>query len=85
MNYGSVRDILNEIRNVVPQYRDLATGTCWPREKSPLAGTIENLALESDTIMKQEVITAERLLFSSGMTITRSKEIGTIKHIKIEV
>ena len=35
--------------------------------------------------MMQEVITAERLLFSSGMTITRSKEIGTIKHIKIEV
>jgi predicted molibdopterin-dependent oxidoreductase YjgC len=85
MNYGSVRDILSEIRNVVPQYRDLATGTCWPREKSPLAGTDEDLALASDTIMKQEVITAERLLFSSGMTITRSKEIGTIQHIKIEV
>jgi predicted molibdopterin-dependent oxidoreductase YjgC len=85
MNYGSVRDILSEIRNVVPQYRDLATGTCWPREKSSLAGTDENLALASDTIMKQEVITAERLLFSSGMTITRSKEIGTIQHIKIEV
>ena len=85
MNYGSVRDILSEIRHVVPQYRDLAAGTCWPREKSPLAGTDEDLALASDTIMKQEVITAERLLFSSGMTITRSKEIGTIKHIKIEV
>ncbi|HUI66882.1 MAG TPA: molybdopterin-dependent oxidoreductase [Nitrospirota bacterium] len=85
MNYGSVRDILSEIRNVVPQYRDLATGTCWPREKSPLAGTVADLALASDTIMKEEVITAERLLFSSGMTITRSKEIGSIQHIKIEV
>src|SRR5512143_1616887 len=84
MYYRSVRDILNEIRSVVLQYRDLATGTCWPREKSPLAGTDEDLALTSDTIMKQEVITAERLLFSSGMTITRSKEIGTIQHIKIE-
>jgi NADH-quinone oxidoreductase chain G len=85
MNYGSVRDILGEIRNVVPQYRDLAVGTCWPLEKSPLAGTDDDLALASDTIMKEEVITAERLLFSSGMTITRSKEIGTIQHIKIEV
>ena len=84
MNYGSVRDILNEIRNVVPQYRDLATGTCWQREKSPLAGADDDLALTSDTVMRQEVITAERLLFSSGMTITRSKEIGTIKHTKIE-
>ena len=84
MYYGSVRDILNEIRNVVLQYRDLATGTCWPREKSPLAGTDADLTLVSDTIMRQEVITAERLLFSSGMTITRSKEIGTIQHIKIE-
>jgi hypothetical protein len=35
--------------------------------------------------MKQEVLTAERLLFSSGMTTTRSKELGTIRHIKIEV
>jgi hypothetical protein len=30
------------------------------------------------------VITGERLLFSSGGTITRSQEIGTIRHYKIE-
>ena len=40
-----------------------------------------DLSLASDSIMRNEVITAERLLFSSGMTITRSKEIGTIRHI----
>ena len=85
MKYGSTRDILAEIRSVVPAYKDLALGACWAREKSPLAGMADDLSLTSDSIMKQEVITAERLLFSSGMTITRSHEIGTIRHYKIEV
>jgi len=85
LNYGSDRDILKEIRSVVPSYADLAVGACWAREKSPLASSSEDLSLASDTIMKQEVITAERLLFSSGVSITRSHEIGTIRHYKIEV
>jgi predicted molibdopterin-dependent oxidoreductase YjgC len=85
MHYGSVRDIMKEIRSVVPMYADLALGACWPREQSPLAGMADDLSLASDSIMKQEVITAERLLFSSGMSITRSHEIGTIRHYKIEV
>jgi len=85
MHYGSVRDILAEIRSVVPMYKDLAVGKCWPREKSPLINTDVDLSLRSDTIMNKEVITAERLLFSSGVSITRSKEIGTIRHVKIEV
>jgi predicted molibdopterin-dependent oxidoreductase YjgC len=84
MHYASARDILNEIRAVVPLYADLGVGACWPREKSPLINTGVDLSLTSDSIMKQEVITAERLLFSSGVSITRSKEIGTIRHIKIE-
>jgi predicted molibdopterin-dependent oxidoreductase YjgC len=84
MQYASPRDIMREIRSVVPQYADLAIGACWPREKSPLMNTDVDLSLSSDSIMKQEVITAERLLFSSGMSITRSHEIGTIRHIKIE-
>jgi len=85
LHYASPRDILNEIRSVVPLYADLAMGACWPREKSPLMNTDVDLSLSSDSIMKQEVITAERLLFSSGGSITRSHEIGTIRHIKIEV
>ncbi len=85
MNYGSSADILKEIRAVVPMYNDLAAGAFWAREKSPLAASIDDLSLTSDSIMKHEVITAERLLFSSGMTITRSHEIGTIRHYKIEV
>lgn len=85
MDYASVRDILKEIRSVVPFYADLAPGACWPPEKSPLAGKDVDLSLASDSIMKQDVITAERLLFSSGVTTTRSKELGTIRHIKIEV
>jgi formate dehydrogenase major subunit/NADH-quinone oxidoreductase subunit G len=85
MNYGSVRDILKEIRSVVPFYGDLNAGSCWAHEKSPLAGAADDLSLSSDSIMKQEVITAERLLFSSGVTISRSHEIGTIRHYKIEV
>jgi len=84
LHYTSERDIFREIRSVVPQYADLAIGSCWSGDKSALAGTLADLSLESDSIMKQEVITAERLLFSSGMTITRSKEIGTIQHVKIE-
>jgi len=84
MHYASPQDVLKEIRSVVPMYRDLAPGTCWPREQSPLVNTDVDISLVSATIMKQEVITAERLLFSSGGTITRSHEIGTIRHIKIE-
>jgi len=83
MNYGSVRDIMNEIRSVVPMYADLAIGACWPEEKSPLAGTDADLSLFSDSV--KEVITAERLLFSSGVMITRSRELETIRHIKVEV
>jgi hypothetical protein len=79
-----VRDIIAEIRSTVPLYADLAVGACWLRERSPIAGTDVDLSLASDLIMKKEVITAEKQLFSSGMTITRSHEIGTIKHIKIE-
>ena len=85
LQYASPRDIMNEIRSVVPLYADLAVGACWPREKSPLMNTDVDLSLSSDSIMKQEVITAERLLFSSGGSIRRSHEIGTIRHIKIEV
>jgi predicted molibdopterin-dependent oxidoreductase YjgC len=85
MQYASPGDIMNEIKSVVPLYTDLSIGSCWPREKSPLLNTDVDLSLSSDSIMKQEVITAERLLFSSGGSITRSHEIGTIRHIKIEV
>ena len=85
MNYGGVGDILKEIRTAVPMYGDLAAGSCWASEKSPLAGTDEDLSLASDSIMQQEVITAERLLFSSGTSITHSHEVGTIRHYKIEV
>ena len=85
MHYASEQDIMKEIKSVVPFYADLAIGACWAADKSPLVKTNADLSLASDSIMKQEVITAERLLFSSGMTITRSKEIGTIKHLKIEV
>ncbi len=84
MNFGSAGDIMKEIRSSVPLYSDLKVGACWAREKSPVAGLAEDLSLSSDSIMKKEVITAERLLFSSGMTITRSHEIGTIRHYKIE-
>ncbi len=85
MQYSSPRDILNEIRSTVPLYADLAVNACWPAAKSALAGTDADLSLKSDAMMQQEVITAERLLFSSGVTTTRSKELGTIRHIKIEV
>jgi NADH dehydrogenase/NADH:ubiquinone oxidoreductase subunit G len=84
LRYGSAKDIMKEIRSVTPLYAELSIGACWPREKSPLAGTDVDLSLTSDTIMKREVITGERLLFSSGVSITRSHEIGTIRHIKTE-
>ena len=67
MQYAAPRDIMNEIKSIVPLYTDLAIGSCWPREKSPLLNTDVDLSLSSDSIMKQEVITAERLLFSSGV------------------
>jgi anaerobic selenocysteine-containing dehydrogenase len=79
LNYASVRDILNEIRAVVPLYADLAIGACWPKEKSPLAGKNADLSLSSDSIMNQEVITSGRLLFSSGVMTTRSEELRTVE------
>ncbi len=85
VHYASASDILKEIRAQVPLYADLAVGSCWPADRSPLNGTDTDLSLSSDSVMKQDVLTGERLVFSSGMTTKRSKELGTIRHIKIEV
>jgi len=78
MHYASVDDIRGEIRAAVPLYAELAAGDVWPRERSPLAGSTEDLSLHSETVMQREVMTADRLLFSSGTLSTRSKELGTI-------
>jgi predicted molibdopterin-dependent oxidoreductase YjgC len=83
MNYSSAAEIMKEIREVMPLYRDLPVGSCWPPERSPLHGTIAGLSLLSDTIMTGEVITAGRLLFSSGVMTTRSKEIESIARQKL--
>jgi len=85
MHYTSPADILKEIRAVVPLYADLDAGSIWPRERSPLAGTDADLSLWSDTVMKSDVITSDRLLFSSGTMISRSKEIATLCRTKVEV
>ena len=84
MHYASVDDIRKEIRATVPLYADLAAGAVWPPERSPLAGSAEDLSLHSDSIMKSEVITADRLLFSSGMLSTRSQELGTVCTVNME-
>ena len=78
MNYGSSSSIMKEIKAVVPAYRDLVVGACWAKDLSPLHGTDTDLSLSSDSILKREVITAGRLLFSSGTMISRSTEIGSI-------
>ena len=85
LHYASPSDILREIRSVVPMYADLAVGSVWPRERSPLAGAGTDLSLWSDTVMKNEVITSDRLLFSSGTMITRSAEIATLCRTRVEV
>jgi anaerobic selenocysteine-containing dehydrogenase len=82
MNYGSSSAIMQEIRAVVSSYKDLAVGACWPKELSPLHGTNTDLSLSYDTFLKREVITANRLLFSSGTMISRSKEIESISRGK---
>jgi formate dehydrogenase alpha subunit len=82
MNYGSSSAIMQEIRAVVSSYKDLAVGACWPKELSPLHRTNTDLSLSSDTFLKREVITANRLLFSSGTMISRSKEIESISRGK---
>ncbi len=80
MQYASAADILKEIRAAAPLYADLAAGAVWPPERSPLAGADRDLSLASDTVMQTEVVTSERLLFSSGTMSTRSRELGTICH-----
>ncbi len=84
MHYASSADILREIRTVVPLYADLAAGGVWPRERSPLAGGDADLSLSSDRIMKNDVITSDRLLFSSGTMTRRSREIGTLCRTRVE-
>jgi predicted molibdopterin-dependent oxidoreductase YjgC len=84
MHYSSVADIQKEIRAMVPLYADLVPGAIWPRERSPLAGLAEDLSLHSDSVMQKEVITADRLLFSSGTMSTRSKELGTVCSVNAE-
>jgi formate dehydrogenase alpha subunit len=76
----STEAVLREIRAVVPLYERLAIGSRWPAEQSPLNGTIADLSLSSDSFMAREVISAGRLLFSSGVMMTRSKEIRNIIH-----
>ena len=78
-------DILKEIRSTVTLYTDLALGGIWQREHSPLAGADVDLSLWSDTVMKNEVITSDRLLFSSGTMTGRSGEISTLCRTKVEV
>lgn len=85
MNYGSAQAILDEIRSIVPLYHDLKIGACWQKEKSPLARTDTDLSLSSDSIMSKEVITSDRLLFSSGVLITRSGALHTIPSAKAKV
>jgi hypothetical protein len=75
---------MKEIKRLVPMYRDLAAGSYWQGELSPLNGIIADLSLSSESIVSREVITADRLLFSSGGMITRSKEIGSIAGRKTE-
>ncbi len=84
LRHGSADEILREIRSVVQPYANLAVGSCWQPEQSPLSGTDADLSLASNTIMQQEVITAGRLLFSSGTSITHSHEIGTIHSSSVE-
>lgn len=79
MNYGSVADIMQEIKSLVPLYRDLGLGSCWQSDRSPLQGMDVDLSLSYDTVLKGEVITSGRLLFSSGTMTTRSKELATIR------
>ena len=82
MRSASAADVLSEIKTVVPMYRDLAIGACWPPQQSPLNGALADLSLSSDSIMRREVLTAERLLFSSGVMTTRSKEMRSIARRK---
>jgi predicted molibdopterin-dependent oxidoreductase YjgC len=78
MDYGSAADIMKEIRMLVPFYADLALDACWPREVSPLCGAHVDLALASTGPAAPETTTASRLLFSSGMMTTRSKELESL-------
>ncbi len=85
LGFGSAGEIMNEIRSIVPIYRELAPGVCWERERSPLYGTIADLSLPYPRAAEREVITAGRLLFSSGAMTTRSKELSTIERGRAKV
>lgn len=82
-SYASTADIMKEIRSLVPFYRNLVPGRCWKAGESPLAGTITDLSLTTASgIMDREVLTAGRLLFSSGTMTTRSRELAAMARSK---
>lgn len=81
--FASAEDVLKEMKGVVPMYRDLAEGDCWPCTRSPLHGTITDLSLPTADERPREVLTAGRLLFSSGMMTTRSKALESLALSKI--
>jgi predicted molibdopterin-dependent oxidoreductase YjgC len=83
MNFASAEDIMKEIRAIVPMYKNLVPDTCWPREQSPLNAVLADLSLSSCAQSPPETGASGRLLFSSGMMTTRSKELESIARIKI--
>jgi predicted molibdopterin-dependent oxidoreductase YjgC len=83
MNFASAADIMKEIRAVVPMYKNLVPGACWPREQSPLNGVLADLSLSSAAHPSRDTNTAGRVPFSSGMMTTRSKELESIIRMKI--
>lgn len=82
MRYHSVSDITKEIQTGVPLYAKLAPGASWPEEQSPLRGSLIDLSLASSALPLRHVLTGDRLLFSSGMLSTRSRELNNLARAK---
>jgi NADH-quinone oxidoreductase chain G len=78
MQYSSVRDITKEIRASVPMYATLNPGSRWSAELSPIRNSLIDLSLAQEALPLRHTLTAGRLLFSSGMTTTRSRELNNL-------
>lgn len=78
MNVASDLDIMKEIRENVLLYTNLAFDSRWSPELSPLYNSPAGLSLSDAAPRASVVLTRSRLLFSSGMMTTRSRELNSI-------
>ncbi len=85
LSCNTLADIAREIRTTVPLYNGFTPGSCWQERQSPIRGSLIDLSLASVALPLSHTLTGGRLLFSSGMMTTRSRELNNLANAKVSV